>query len=157
MQRRLADPAFRSRIDAARQCEFVDYDAVRSTKREVLELCYRAFVRDNFDGVEPELKPTTDRGRQLSSFTEREGGSLADYALFQALEEERQSAQPDSAVWGDWPESYRTPTSEAVEEFRCRQMPRVRFFQYLQWLAAEQLLCGGEEDARGRHADRLVP
>jgi 4-alpha-glucanotransferase len=140
VQIRLADPSFRSRIEAARRCEFVDYDAVRSAKREVLELCYRAFLRDNFEGAEPELKPTTNRGRSFHQFTEREGAPLAHYALFRALEEERQSAQQTSAVWEDWPESYRTPRSEAVEGFRRRQMPRVRFFQYLQWLAAEQLL-----------------
>jgi 4-alpha-glucanotransferase len=139
-QNRLADPSFRSRIDEARRCELVDYDAVRSTKREVLELCYRAFLRDNFEGVEPELKPTTDRGRSFHLFTEREGKSLAHYALFQALEEEQQAAHPAAVVWNDWPEPYRTPISKAVEEFRCRRMPRVRFFQYLQWLAAEQLL-----------------
>ena len=140
VQSRLADPAFRSQIEAARRCEFVDYDAVRTTKREVLELCYRAFLRDNFEGVEPELKPTTDRGRSFHRFTEQEGESLAHYALFQALEEDTQAAQQASGVWENWPESYRTPTSEAVEEFRCRQKSRVRFFQYLQWLAADQLL-----------------
>lgn len=139
VQRRLADPAFRLRIEAARQSEFVDYDAVKATKREVLELCYRAFVRDNFDGLEPELKPTTDRGKHFHSFTEREGKSLAYYALFQALEEEQQSAHSASTIWEDWPEPYRTRRSDALEAFRCRQMPRVRFFQYLQWLAAEQL------------------
>jgi 4-alpha-glucanotransferase len=140
VQSRLADPSFRARIDAVRRNELVDYDAVKSAKREVLEFCHRTFLRDNFEGVEPELKPTTDRGRSFYQFAEREGQSLAHYALFQALEEERQSAQPDSTVWEDWPEPYRTPTSEAVEEFRRRRMPRVRFFEYLQWLAAEQLL-----------------
>src|SRR6185437_4961474 len=140
VQSRLADPSFRARIEAARRCEFVDYDAVKSTKREVLELCYRIFLRENFDGVEPELKPKTDRGRSFHCFTEREGESLVHYALFQALEEERQSASSTSTVWEDWPEAYRTRRSDALEEFRRRQMPRVRFFQYLQWLAAEQLL-----------------
>jgi 4-alpha-glucanotransferase len=140
VQSRLADPSFRARIEAARRCEFVDYDAVRSTKREVLELCYRVFLRDNFEGIEPELKATTDRGRSFLHFTEREGESLAHYALFQALEEERQSVSSTSTTWGDWPEPYRTRRSDALEEFRRRQMPRVRFFQYLQWLAAEQLL-----------------
>ncbi|HRI38512.1 MAG TPA: 4-alpha-glucanotransferase, partial [Nitrospira sp.] len=46
VQARLADPSVRVRIDAARQSEFVDYEAVQSVKREVLELCYQAFVRD---------------------------------------------------------------------------------------------------------------
>lgn len=140
VQSRLIDPSFRAKIEAARRCEFVDYDAVKSTKREVLELCYRTFLRDNFEGVEPELKPKTDRGKSFLHFTEREGESLAHYALFQALEEERQSALPTSTIWEDWPEPYRTRRVDALEEFRHRQMPRVRFFQYLQWLVAEQLL-----------------
>ena len=140
VQNRLADPLFGARIEAARQCELVDYDAVKSTKREILELCYRVFVREHFEGLEPELKPKTDRGKSFLHFTEREGESLTHYALFQALEEERQSVSPTSTIWEDWPEPYRSPTSEAVEEFRRRKMPRVRFFQYLQWLAAEQLL-----------------
>ena len=139
VQARLADPSFRARIDAARKSELVDYDAVRLVKREVLELCYRAFVRDNFEGGEPELHPTTDRGRHFQDFTGREGESLLRYALFQALEEEQCATQSTSVVWEEWPEPYRTPTSQGVEAFRRRHMHRVRFFQYLQWLAAEQL------------------
>ena len=139
VQGRLADPSLRSRIEAARRCEFVDYDAVKSTKREVLDLCYQVFLRENFEGVEPELKPKTDRGRSFQHFTEREGESLAHYALFQALEEDRQSTSCTSTVWEDWPEAYRARRSDALEEFRRRHMPRIRFFQYLQWLAAEQL------------------
>ena len=67
VQNRLADPVFRARIDAARRCEFVDYDAVKSMKREILELCYRIFLRENVEGVEPELKPKTDRGKSFHS------------------------------------------------------------------------------------------
>ena len=139
VQARMADPLFRARIDAARQSELVDYDAVQSVKREALELCYRAFVRDNFDGVEPELHPTTDRGRSFQDFTEREGESLSRYALFQALDEAQRTAHSPGVVWEEWPEPYRTPMSEEVGAFRRRHMHRVRFFEYLQWLAAEQL------------------
>ncbi len=140
VQNRLADPSFRTRIEAARRCEFVDYDTVRSTKREVLELCYRTFLQDNFEGVEPELNPKTERGRTFHRFIEREGASLARYALFHALEEELQSSSSTSTIWEDWPEPYRTRRSEALKEFQRRRMPRIRFFQYLQWLATEQLL-----------------
>lgn len=139
VQNHLTDPSFRSRIEAARRSELVDYDAVRLAKREVLELCYRTFLRDNFEGVEPKLNPRTARGWSFQQFTEQEGESLAHYALFQALEEERQSTQPPSMVWADWPEPYRTPTSAAVDEFRHQHKPRVRFFQFLQWIAGEQL------------------
>ena len=137
-QERLADPSFRARIEAARQAELVDYDAVASAKREMLSLCYQAFLRDNFEGVEPELKPRTDRGERFHRYLLEEGEPLIRYALFQALEEERR-AESVSTMWTDWPEEYRMPTSDGVREFQRRQMHRVRFFLYLQWLAAEQL------------------
>lgn len=136
---RLEDPAFRARIEAARRAAFVVYDEVRAIKREALELCYRAFLRKEFEGEEPELRPRTERGWTFQRFVEREGESLASYALFQTLEESRQAEQGVSATWADWPAPYRIPTSEAVAAFRRRHMQRVRFFQYLQWLAADQL------------------
>ena len=139
VQQRLADPAFRAQLEAARTTEFVDYEAVASAKRSVLDLCYRAFLRDNFDGAEPELQPKTARGWFFHSFVQQEGESLLQYALFQALEDERQFVQSPSVVWADWPEQYRTPTSSAVAEFKRRHMKRVRFFQYVQWLVAEQV------------------
>jgi 4-alpha-glucanotransferase len=116
----------------------VDYDGVASAKREILSLCYQAFLRDNFEGAEPELKPHTDRGWRFHRYVLEEGEPLIRYALFQALEEER-GTESNSAMWTDWPEGYRLPTSDAVREFQRRQMHRVRFFLYLQWLAAEQL------------------
>lgn len=145
VQARLADPAFRAQLDKARTSEYVDYEAVASLKRTVLELCYRAFLRDNFEGTEPDLKPATARGWFFHSFVLQEGEPLAEYALFQALEDERQFVQSRSAVWADWPESYRRPTAAAVAEFKRRHMKRVRFFQYVQWLAAEQLIAVGLE------------
>lgn len=137
---RLADPSFRARIEAVRRGELVEYDTVATLKREVLDLCYRAFLQEHFEGEEPALQPRTERGWTFHRFAEREGESLTSYALFQALEEVRQAEQGVSATWADWSEPYRTPTSEDVAEFRRRHMQRVRFFQYLQWLAADQLL-----------------
>jgi 4-alpha-glucanotransferase len=139
VQKRLADPAFRAQLDAARNSEFVDYNAVASVKRAALDLCYRAFLRDNFEGSEPDLKPKTARGWFFHHYVQQEGEPLAQYALFQALEDERQFVQSRSVVWADWPEPYRSPGSDAVAEFKRRHMKKVRFFQYLQWLAADQM------------------
>jgi 4-alpha-glucanotransferase len=139
VQERLADPSFRAQLDAARKSELVDYNSVASAKRAVLDLCYRVFLRDNFEGTEPDLKPKTARGWFFHHYVQQEGEPLVQYALFQALEDERQFVQSRSVVWADWPEQYRTPTSEAVGEYKRRHMKKVRFFQYLQWLAADQL------------------
>ncbi len=139
VQKRLADPALRAQLEAARASELVDYNSVASAKRAVLDLCYRAFLRDNFEGTEPDLKPKTARGWFFHHYVQQEGEPLVQYALFQALEDERQFVQSPSAVWADWPEQYRAPGSDAVHEFKRRHMKKVRFFQYLQWLASEQL------------------
>lgn len=139
VQKRLEDPAFRSQLDMARRSEFVDYSAVASVKRAVLDLCYRTFLRDNFEGSEPDLKPKTARGWFFHQYVQREGEPLLQYALFLALEDERHFVQSRSVIWPDWPPAYRTPTSEAVAEFTRRHMKTIRFFQYVQWLAADQL------------------
>jgi len=137
-QSRLADPSFCAQRDAARQSAFVDYDAVAQAKRTVLEICYEDFLRRHFDGLEPELNPTTARGKAFVSYVRQEGEALLHYAVFQALEEE-QRASSGAMMWTDWPEPYRTSMSDAVREFQRRHMRRVWFFVYLQWLAAEQL------------------
>jgi 4-alpha-glucanotransferase len=149
VQKRLADPAFRAQLEAVRGSEFVEYNAVASAKRAVLDLCYRVFLRDNFEGNEPDLKPKTARGWFFHHYVQQEGEPLLQYALFQALEDERQFVQSRSVVWADWPEQYRSPASDAVAEFTRRHMKRVRFFQYLQWLAADQMmtLVGKTHDA----------
>ncbi len=139
VQKRLADPSFRAQLETARNSEFVDYGAVASAKRGVLDLCYRAFLRDNFEGTEPDLKPKTARGWFFHRYVQQEGEPLVQYALFQALEDERQFVQPRFINWVDWPEHYRRPASDAVSEFKRRHMKKVRYFQYLQWLAADQL------------------
>jgi 4-alpha-glucanotransferase len=138
VEKRLADPSFRAQIEAARRGMLVDYDGVASAKHEILGLCYQAFLRDNFEGVEPELMPKTARGWFFHRYLLEEGEPLMQYALFQALEEDRR-AESGAAIWTDWPERYRLPTSGAVREFQRSHMRRVRFFLYLQWLAAEQL------------------
>lgn len=137
-QDRVADPSFRAQLDAARRSDLVDYDAVAKAKRTVLKICYEAFLRDHVAELEPELTPTTDRGTAFVSYVRQEGEALLNYAVFQALEEE-QRATSGAMIWADWPEPYRTPTSQAVQEFQRRHMQRVWFFVYLQWLAAEQL------------------
>lgn len=136
---RLADGTFRAQLDALRRSEFVDYDAVAATKRTVLDLCYQAFARDNFEGGDPGRSPTTERGRLFQQYVRQEGESLAHYALFRALEEAQQLEPSSPAEWMDWPEPYRDPSSNAVDEFRRQHAKQIHAVQYVQWLASGQL------------------
>ncbi|MGZ8393265.1 MAG: 4-alpha-glucanotransferase, partial [Nitrospira sp.] len=109
------------------------------TKRTMLDFAYRQFLTDNYTGTEPSLQPTSARGWLLERFIRDEGDSLERFALFQVLEEERRLVELAPKLWPEWPEQYRSPVSPALREFAKRHRKRVRFFQYMQWVAADQL------------------
>jgi 4-alpha-glucanotransferase len=131
--------AFRAHLDTARRSEFVDYDAVAAAKRTVLDLCYQAFARENFEGGDLDGSPTTERGRLFLQYVREEGESLAHYALFRVLEEERTRESSSPEAWMEWPEPYRELSSDVVGEFRRRHTRQIQAVQYVQWLAHGQL------------------
>ncbi|HKO31871.1 MAG TPA: 4-alpha-glucanotransferase, partial [Nitrospiraceae bacterium] len=137
-QQQFRAPEFQAKLQALRENRQVDYDAVQAAKRSMLELAYRRFLTESYSGEEPNLQPITARARLLERFIESEGTSLELYAAFQALEEERRLIQPKSATWHDWPNQFLTP-GQPVREYAKRHRTRIRFFEYIQWVASEQL------------------
>jgi len=129
-QRLMDDDAFRSRLEALRKSDMVDYDGVYAAKLSVLELVFAHFER------EPEAG---DRRQAFERFIREEGESLERFAVFQALSEAMRRQYPHARVWQEWPEPYRSPVSPAVAAFLAARASRVRFYMYLQWIAAEQL------------------
>jgi 4-alpha-glucanotransferase len=82
-----------------------------------------------------EFTARSDAGRQarFDAFCARQAWWLDDYALFRALKERR-----GFASWETWPEPLRARDPAALAAERAQLHVRVRFAQYLQWLAAEQ-------------------
>lgn len=139
-QRLVQDEAFKARLDEIRQSDRVSYDQVAETKRAVLEACFATF-EDRHLGHEAggSARPPTERGRAFERYLRDEGEALEAFAVFQALTDAMRAEYPDLWVWQDWPPPYRDPTSEAVAAFRDAHQSRVRFYQYVQWVAGEQL------------------
>lgn len=131
-------PAFQTKLQALREGQRVDYNAIASAKRTMLEFCYREFLKDAYSGNEPDLQPMTARAKLFERFVQTEGEPLEWYAIFQTLEEERRLIQSKFAMWHEWPEQFRAP-GPAVRAYGKRHRKRVRFFQYVQWIASEQL------------------
>ena len=131
-------PEFRTKLQALRETRQVDYDAIAATKRTMLESAYRKFLTEAYSGEEPNLQPRTSRALRLEKFIQSEGLPLELYATFQTLEEEFRLNQSPSANWHDWPDQFKTP-GQPVREFAERHRKRIRFFQYIQWVASEQL------------------
>jgi 4-alpha-glucanotransferase len=138
-QRLRNSPEFLKELERLRQSDQVDTESVVKAKRTMLDFAYRQFLNDNYSGAEPSLQPTSARGWLLERFIRDEGDSLERFALFQVLEEERRLVELSPKLWPEWPEQYRTPDSPALREFGKRHRKRVRFFQYMQWVAADQL------------------
>jgi 4-alpha-glucanotransferase len=131
-------PEFQAKLQALRVSQQVDYDAVAAAKRAMLDLTYRTFLRESYSGEEPNLQPKTARARLFEQFIQSEGTPLELYAIFQTLEEERRLIQSKSTTWHDWPKQFLTP-GQPVREYARRHSKRVRFFQYIQWVASGQL------------------
>ena len=138
-QRLRNSPEFQKELERVRQADRVDSEAVVKAKRTMLDFAYRQFLKDNYTGTEPSLQPTSARGWLLERFIRDEGESLERFALFQVLEEERRLVELAPKLWPEWPDQYRSPGSPALREFAKRHRKRVRFFQYMQWVASDQL------------------
>ncbi|TKB71882.1 MAG: 4-alpha-glucanotransferase [Nitrospira sp.] len=137
-QRQFHAPEFQARLQALRESRQVDYEAIAAAKRTMLNLAYDYFLTEAYSGVEPNLHPKTERAQRLEKFIQSEGAPLEVYATFQALEEERTLAQSEPVTWHDWPKQFLTP-GPPVQEYATSHRNRVRFFQYIQWVASEQL------------------
>jgi len=137
-QQQFRAPEFRAKLQALRESRRVDYDAIATAKRTMLELAYQQFLSEAYSGKEPNLQPNTARAWLFERFIEFEGTQLELHATFQTLEEERRLIQSKSTTWHDWPKQFLTPGPPA-REYAKRHRKRVRFFQYIQWVAREQL------------------
>src|SRR5689334_490410 len=79
------------------------------------------------------------RGQDFERWIRERGSSLRDFAIFCTLSERHGSG------WHAWPSEHQRPGTPAVERFAEAHAERVRFHQWLQWLADRQLAAAAEE------------
>jgi 4-alpha-glucanotransferase len=122
--------ASRAELERLRAAPVVDYPAVARLKLRALEQLHRVFSR---------CGPDHPAGTAFRAFQARSRPSLARQALFDALLERFAARQPAQAAWRSWPHGYRRPDGAAALAFAREQAERIAFFEFLQWLADEQL------------------
>jgi (1->4)-alpha-D-glucan 1-alpha-D-glucosylmutase len=123
---------FQARLHALRAAELVDYVSIAQLKTIVLERLYRHFRKQHLAAGSP-------RALEFREYQQQGGSDLAKFALYQALQEHLFAEDNNYWGWPVWPEAFRAPNSAAVTAFAAENGERVEYFQYLQWLAAEQL------------------
>lgn len=139
-------------LQAARRTAWVDYSAVTRLKLEGLRLAWQAFrLRD---AEEAEMAA-------FEAFVEAGGESLLYQGLFDALHAARRAQNEACHGWQSWPDVYQHPDSAAVLAFRVEHSDEVRFFLWLQWLAARQFAacwqrCQQHKMAIGLYRDLAV-
>ncbi|MBL8269966.1 4-alpha-glucanotransferase [Steroidobacter sp.] len=131
-RKRVAEPKFQANLKTLRATRNVDYVPVAAAKFEILSLLYANFRTRH-------LAQKTPRGAAFRQFQEILGEPLRLHAIYDALDGHLRLQGPQYWGWPSWPEEYRDPTSSAVERFARERAEDVEYFQYLQWLAAEQL------------------
>jgi 4-alpha-glucanotransferase len=120
---------------AARSAELIDYGAVAACKRALLEALFRRFQARELarDGT-----AKSSAGEAFRDFQQTGGQSLADFAVFEALQEHYLGEQRQFS-WQSWPVAMRNPRSPEVADFAAAHRDRVEFFEFLQWEADRQL------------------
>jgi 4-alpha-glucanotransferase len=126
----------RQLIERLRSHALVDYDQVADTKVRALRLAYDVF------------RQATDAARRSSfdRFRAAQGSRLFHFACFEVLR--RKFEGP----WWHWPAEWRRPDDAALDELRRTDEAEVGFFEFVQWIAHEQL-----DRCRERAGDRGMP
>lgn len=135
-------PDEQKKIDEARASPTVRYDLVFPVKTAALERAFAAF----------QAQGSTARSREFDAWCSSQREWLDGYALYSALSESLQQKP-----WWEWPAPLAQREPRALEAALKEHGKRVRYFQWLQWVADQQwqrvrssarghgiLLCGDE-------------
>ncbi len=98
----------------------IDRDAAWTAKRRALDLVYQ-------------VPRSAAREAAFAGYRHLEGEGLTGFATWCAITEHL------GGPAAQWPEAMRDPTSEVVTLLTVRLADRVRFYQWLQWVADDQL------------------
>jgi 4-alpha-glucanotransferase len=105
----------------------------RSTRRR-RRTAYAFKLRALALGFEALLRhPADERAQRCEDFRRSNAWWLDDYALFRALKELQRWTS-----WETWPDALRRRDPAALRQARSALQSRLRFFAYVQWIAAEQ-------------------
>ena len=128
----LASESVQRQLQELRERDNVDYPAVAGLKLHALRLLYRHFKKND-------LQKNTPYARRFQAFVEQQGDTLLRQAVYDALYTQNIMQLGVISGWQGWPQELRDPTSNAVRKFYESNKEEVEFYQYLQWLGAEQL------------------
>ena len=112
---------------ALRAVPEVDYPAVHALKMAALERAFETFL--DLLRRQPDAAPAAS----FSRFIGQGGATLARFCLFESISEAR-----NGQSWRVWPQGLREASAASLFAFASEYESRIRFHQFLQWLADAQ-------------------
>lgn len=122
---------FQNKLNALREKEYVDYKGVMELKLDVL---IKLFTEPNsiLDG-------RSNRGKAFKKFVKEGGEALVQMATYDAMMYAFYKEGKNAWGWPVWDQEYRKYDSSFVKNWQKDHKDDIVFFQYLQFLADEQL------------------
>lgn len=124
-------PDFQAKLAALREREYVDYTGVMKLKMEVLQIIFEN-SREIFD-------KRSRRGKAFKNFCEEGGEALKQMAVYDAIMSILKEEEREFWGWPVWPSELQKYDNAAVKAWVEQHPDDVEFFEYLQFLADEQL------------------
>src|SRR6185295_3049786 len=120
-------------FDEFRERSILDYRELAAAKARALGLAYRNFLETG----------SLSRRQSFDAFREQGGKLLGAFASFEFLR------RRFNAPWWEWPREWRKPDPDALADLRAREELDICYYEFIQWLADEQL-----DRCRAKAADR---
>lgn len=123
---------FKATLEHARNVEHVDYEAVAHVKLAALKAVFEVYDTKY-------LRKSTKQNKAFKAFVEAGGESLDMLAVYDALQSHLKAEGKDSWGWPVFPQEYKDYYNPAVAKFKSANKQDVKFYLFLQWIAAQQL------------------
>lgn len=139
----VAEADVQDRLRSLRTSQLVDYPGVAALLERVLRALYRSFC-------DKHLTPGTKRAQDFRAFRREAGPGLRQFATFHALQAHfAETLGKNHIAWWTWPEKYRRGDGERVKRFVDHEEEQVTYYEYLQWIADDQLARASERARQG--------
>ena len=123
---------FQRQLNHVRQVEYVDYEGVTALKLSAMRAVFDCY-NDKY------LTKNTKQNREFKAFVKSGGESLEMLAVYDALQAQLKADDKPSWGWPVFPEELNEFHKPDVAKFKKKHAKEIKFYQYLQWQASQQL------------------
>ncbi|GGW77004.1 4-alpha-glucanotransferase [Alteromonas halophila] len=132
VQQVVSSEQFKARLQHARNVEYIDYEAVAAVKLEALKAVFEVYNARY-------LSKNSKQNRAFRAFVKEGGESLDMLATYDALQETLKDQGKPFWGWPVFPDDVKDFHTDAVAKFKKKHARHIKFYLFLQWIAAQQL------------------